>query len=261
MMGQPAALYGPSVGGQDETVAAPTRVLLAQGALVLAGFLAGAEAVVVASRTPGYSVASSSVWAIALLVLAGWALVSAGILLLRKAENRAAGVLLSLAGITWLIAESDSPGARSALVFGAGVVMATVTPVLVAHAVLRMKGGLATVEAAAVVLAYGCTVLVAGLGKALFFDPGTAGCNNCPANPWLVLDSPATVAAIDALTVVLGLVWSGFLVAVLVLRSISYTPAQRRVLVPATAIAIGYLMGLFTVERGESVMQGLVALR
>ena len=133
MMQQPAALYGPSVGGQDETVAAPTRVLLAQGAPVLAGFLAGAEAVVVASRTPGYSAASSSVWAIALLVLSGWALVSAGVLLLRKAENRAAGVLLSLAGITWLIAEWDSPGARSALVFGAGVVMATVTPVLVAQ--------------------------------------------------------------------------------------------------------------------------------
>ena len=104
------------------------------------------------------------------------------------------------------------------------------------------KPGSGKFEAPAVVLAYGCTVVVGGLAKALFFDPGTAGCSDCPANPWLVVDSPVIVAGIDAFTRTLGVIWSGFLVAALVLRSISYTPAQRRILLPVTAIAIGYLM-------------------
>lgn len=242
MMQLPAARYGPPVDGQDETVAGPRKVMLTQGALVLAGLLAGAESIVVASGTLAYSAASSSVWAIALMVLAGWALVTAGVVLLRKAKSRAAGALLSIAGLTWLIAEWDNPGARSALVFGAGLVVATVCPVLVAHAVLRMNGGLGKVEAAAVVLAYGCAVVAAGFGKVLVFDPVTAGCSDCPANPWLVVDSPAIVAAIDAFARTFGVVWSGFLAAVLIFRSISYTPAQRRILLPVTAIAIGYLM-------------------
>jgi signal transduction histidine kinase len=242
MSAQPAALYGPPVGGQDETVVGPTRVLLTQGALVLAGLLAGAESAAIASRTRGYSMASSSVWAIVLTVLAGWALVAAGVVLLRRAENRAAGALMSLAGLTWLVAGWDSAGARSAWVFGAGLVLATVCPVLVAHAVLRMEAGLGKFEAPAVVLAYVCTVVVGGLAKALFFNPGTAGCSDCPANPWLVVDSAVIVAGIDAFARTLGVIWSGFLVAVLVLRSISYTPAQRRILLPVTAIAIGYLM-------------------
>jgi hypothetical protein len=155
-------------------VVGPTRVLLTQGALVLAGLLAGAESAAVASRTRGYSMATSSVWAIVLMVVAGWALVAAGVVLLRKAENRAAGALLSLAGLTWLVAHWDSAGARSAWVFGAGLVLATVCPVLVAHAALRIDAGLGRFEAPAVVLAYVCTVVVGGFAKALFFNPGTA---------------------------------------------------------------------------------------
>jgi signal transduction histidine kinase len=167
---------------------------------------------------------------------------AAGVVLLRKAENRAAGALLSLAGLTWLVAQWDSAGARSAWVFGAGLVLATMCPVLVAHAVLRIDAGLGRFEAPAVVLAYVCTVVVGGFAKALFFNPGTAGCSDCPANPWLVVDSPVIVAGIDAFTITFGVIWSGLLVAVLVLRSISYTPAQRRILLPVTAIATGYLI-------------------
>ena len=142
-----------------ETVAGPTRVLLTQGALVLAGLLAGAEAAAVASRTRGYSMASSSVWASVLMVVAGWALVAAGVVLLRKAQNRAAGALLSLAGLTWFVAQWDGAGARAAWIFGVGLVLATVCPVLVAHAVLRIEAGLGRFEAPAVVLA--CSSVIA----------------------------------------------------------------------------------------------------
>ena len=53
MSAQPAALYGPPVGGHDENVPTSLRVMLAQGALLLAGLLAGAESALIARRTPG----------------------------------------------------------------------------------------------------------------------------------------------------------------------------------------------------------------
>ena len=229
--------------------------MLTQGALLLAGLLAGAESALIARRTPGYSVVSSTV-AIAMMLLAGWALLAAGVVLLRKVEKRSVGALLGAASLAWFIAQWDSAWAGSALVFGAGLVLGSVCPVLVAHAVLRLKGTLSRLDVVALGFSYVGTVVVAGLARALFFDPRTAGCSECPPNPWLALDSPAIVTAIDAVASVTSVVWSGLLIASLVLQSISYTPAQRRILLPVTAIAIGYLAVVFAsylLELGRGV--------
>ena len=243
MSAQPAALGSP-VAGHDENVPTSPRIMLTQGSLLLAGLLAGAESALIARRTPGYSVVSSTV-AITLMLLAGWALLAAGVVFLRKVEKRSVGALLGAASLAWFIAQWDSAWAGSELVFGAGLVVGSVCPVLVAHSVLRLKGKLGRVDPVALTFSYVATVVVAGLARALFFDPRTAGCSECSPNPWLALDSPAIVAAVDALTGVAGVMWSGLLIAALVLRSMSYTPAQRRILLPATAVAIGYLAAVF----------------
>ena len=139
MSAQPAALYGPPVGGHDENVPTSRRVMLGQGALLLAGLLAGVESALIARRTPGYSVASSTV-AMALMLLAGWALLAAGVVLLRKVEKRSVGALLGAASLAWFIAQWDSAWAGSALVFGAGLVLGSVCPVLVAACRPEAKG-------------------------------------------------------------------------------------------------------------------------
>ena len=244
MTAQPAALYGSPVGGHDEHVPTSLRVMLTQGALLLAGLLAGAESALIARRTPGYSVVSSTV-ATALMLLAGWALLAAGVVLLRKVEKRLVGALLGAASLAWFIAQWDSAWAGSVLVFGAGLVLGSVCPVLVAHAVLRLIGTLGRVDVVALAFSYVGTVVVAGLSKALFFDPRSAGCSECPSNPWLALDSPVIVSTVDALAGVVSVMWSGLLIAALVHRSISHTPAQRRILLPVTAIATGYLAVVF----------------
>ena len=254
-MRQPAVLYGPPVGGHDKNVPTSPTVKLAQAALLFAGLLTGAESALIARRTPGYSVVSSAV-AIAMLLLAGWALLAAGVVLLRKVDKRRVGALLGAASLAWFIAQWDSAWAGSALVFGAGLVLGSVCPVLVAHAVLRLKGTLSRLDVVALAFSYLATVVVAGLARALFFDPRTAGCSECPPNPWLALDSPAIVTAIDAVASVTSVVWSGLLIASLVLKSISYTPAQRRILLPVTVIAIGYLavvLALYLLELGRDV--------
>ena len=255
MSAQPAVLYGPPVGGHDKDVPTSPTVKLTQAALLLAGLLTGAESALIARRTPGYSVVSSAV-AIAMLLLAGWALLAAGVVLLRKVDKRRVGALLGAASLAWFIAQWDSAWAGSALVFGAGLVLGSVCPVLVAHAVLRLKGTLSRLDVVALAFSYLATVVGAGLARALFFDPRTAGCSECPPNPWLALDSPAIVTAIDAVASVTSVVWSGLLIASLVLKSISYTPAQRRILLPVTAIAIGYLavvLALYLLEFGRGV--------
>jgi signal transduction histidine kinase len=244
MGAQPAALYGPPVGGHDEGVPTSLRVLLGQGSLLLAGLLAGAESALIARRTPGYSVVSSTV-AIAMLLLAGWALLAAGIVLLRKFDKRLVGAFLGAASLAWFITQWDSAWAGSALVFGAGLVLGSVCPVLVANAVLRLHGTLSRLEVVALAFSYVGTVAVAGLAKALFFDPRTAGCSECPPNPWLALDSPAIVTAVEVFASIVSVMWSGLLIVSLVLRSISYTPAQRRILLPVTAIGTGYLAAVF----------------
>jgi signal transduction histidine kinase len=243
-MSGPPALNGSPVGGHDAKVPRSLSVMLAQGCLLVAGLLVGAEAALIARRTPGYSVIPSTV-ATALMLLAGWALLAAGVGHLRKVEKRSVGALLGAASLAWFIAEWDSAWAESELVFGAGLVLGSVCPVLVAHAVLRLKGRLGRVDLVALAFSYIATVVVAGLARALFFDPRTAGCSGCPPNPWLALDSPAMVAAVDALAGVAGVMWSALLIAALVLRLISYTLAQRRILLPVTAVAIGYLAVTF----------------
>jgi signal transduction histidine kinase len=245
MSAQPAALYEPPVGRHDENVPTSRRLMLGQGGLLLAGLLAGAESALIASRSPGYSLITSTAWAIALMLLAGWALLAAGVVQLRKVDGRFVGVLLGAASSAWFVAQWDSAWARSALVFGAGLVLGSVCPVLVVHAVLRLGGRLGRLDKATVAFSYVGTVVVAGLAKALVFDPKTAGCSECPSNPWLALDSPTIVVAVDAFAGVVSVIWSGLLTAALVLRSISYTPAQRRILLPVTALALGYLAAVF----------------
>ena len=141
MNAQPAALYGSPVAGHDENVPTSLKVMLIQVALLVAGLLAGAESALIARRTPGYSPSSTA--AMALMLLAGWALLVAGVVLLRKVDKRSVGALLGTASLAWFIAQWDSAWAGSALVFGAGLVLGSVCPVLVAHAVLRLKGSLA----------------------------------------------------------------------------------------------------------------------
>ena len=179
------------------------------------------------------------------MLLAGWALLAAGVVLLRKVPKRLVGALLGAASLAWFIAQWDSAWAGSVLVFGAGLVLGSVCPVLVAHAVLRLIGTLGRVDVVALAFSYVGTLVVAGLSKALFFDPRSAGCSECPSNPWLALDSPVIVSTVDALAGVVSVVWSGLLMAALVHRSIAHTPAQRRILLPVTAIATGYLAVVF----------------
>jgi hypothetical protein len=220
MNAQPAVRHGPPVGGHHDNAPTSLKVRLTQAVLLLAGLLAGAESALIARRTPGYSVVSSTV-AIAMMLLAGWALLAAGIVLLRRVDKRLVGALLGTASIAWFVAQWDSAWAGSAFVFGAGLIVGSVCPVLVAHAVLRLQGTLSRLEVVALGSSYTGTVVLAGLAKALFFAPRTAGCSECPPNPWLAFDSPAILTAVDAVASVLSVMWSGLLIASLVLRSIS----------------------------------------
>lgn len=73
----------------------------------------------------------------------------------------------------------SSPSLR----FTAGLLVATVCPVLVAHAALRNAAlRLHRLERVLLVLAYGSTLVLSGLVPAMLFDPPRQGCTECPGN-------------------------------------------------------------------------------
>src|SRR6476659_2612946 len=111
------------------------RRAIALGVLTL-GIAVGVATFDVARDDPGYGLAGASGFAGAVLLLAGWALIGAGVASwLRRPESRF-GPLLVLAGFAWFAPEWNTPGGLSALAFTAGLALATACPPLVAHAAL-----------------------------------------------------------------------------------------------------------------------------
>jgi signal transduction histidine kinase len=174
----------------------------------------------------------------ALDLAAGWLLLAAGVAALGRPARRSFGVVVSLASVAWFVAKWNSPDAGSAWMFTAGLVLSTVCPVLVADAALRYPNRR---PGAAPSAAYGCTVFLAGLLPALFFDPAAGGCYGCPANLLLIHDWPRAADDASRAGVYAGVVWVPLLVGALGWRLVRSSGAQRRIAAPVAVPALAYL--------------------
>jgi hypothetical protein len=106
------------------------------------------------------------------------------------------------------------------------VVFSTVCPVLVSDAVLRYADWRSSAVTSVVVwAAYFCTIGLAGLVPALFFDPAASGCQDCPANPLLIRADPQVVEHVSRAAAYAGIGWAAFLIGVLGWR-LAMLPAQ-----------------------------------
>ena len=120
-----------------------------------------------------------------LLLTAGSAPVLAALLhLWRRPELPARWALLILPGAGWLVAEWDNPAAPSGIVFTTGLLLWTVAPVMLAHAVLAYPSGRLRRWPARLLVTsgYAVTVGLQGIATALVFDPAGEGCTDCPRN-------------------------------------------------------------------------------
>ncbi len=109
--------------------------------VLAAGVVVGLTTVRLARRADTASLAGRDPLADVLLLAVGWALIIAGLFLIRRAADRTAGMLLAAAGFAWFIADWDNQFADSPSLFTAGLIGAAVCPVLVGHAVLRYHSG------------------------------------------------------------------------------------------------------------------------
>jgi signal transduction histidine kinase len=149
-------------------------------------------------------------------------------------------MLLAGAGISWTITVWDNPAAP-AWIFLAGRLLGAVWPVLVAHSLLRRFGSLNRSERAVLAFAYVSTVGVAGFAETLVFNPATNGCTDCPANPLLLVDAPGAAAGLQQAATLAGPIWPVLLITTLAIRLVRSTPAQRRLVLPITAVGMTLL--------------------
>lgn len=227
---------------------------LLQAAAALIGVAAGAVSAYLALSTNWYvfgdTSSRSAVWGLS----AGTALLAAGLALLRVETERVAGALLAAAGTAWFVIAWDDPYAPTGI-FVAGRIFGTAWPVLVAHSLLRMFGPLTRIVRALVVVAYTCTI-GAALAAMLFFDTATSGCTACPANPLLLVEAPLAGARLEHAATLAGPIWATLLVAALISRLFSSTPAKRRITAPM-ALCGGGILGVVAAGYGRAAATDL----
>jgi len=206
------------------------------------GAAAGALTLAVVRRSPDYAIAGGSAASTALSLAAGWSVLIAGVIALGRRARRPFGVVAAVASWAWFAAQWNTPGAGSAWVFTAGLVLATVVPVLVADAGLRYLRGRVGAPEIAALAAGGLATVGLAVAGALFFDPASAGCYGCPANLLMIADRPAVAEQAGRLAVHAGVIWPVMLGVVLAWRLARTSPAGRGIAGPVAVPVLAYLV-------------------
>jgi signal transduction histidine kinase len=212
---------------------------------------AAAVTVAIVHAAPGDSLAGDSVIGLTAEVAAGLLLMAAALVTRLRGAFR---VLAALSAVAWLLVEWNSPGAGAA--FTVGLVLFAAWPSLLAHAALRYRtGSLSRPAIALLALGYANSVLVLGVGSALFFDPVEPGCHACPVNHLLAAARPQVFHDLGRVGLSIAAVWSAAFVGLVLVRLARATRPRRRaeipVLLPATAaVALFGARALHGIGRG-----------
>jgi signal transduction histidine kinase len=222
----------------------------------LVGFAAGLAALRIATANPAFSFAGTS-WVDALVLLgAGWSLIAGGIVLAARRPRSTVAVALAVTGVCWFLAEFDSPGVDSSLLFTAGLLLATSCPVLVTWLMFAYPDGRLETgrERAAVIVAAGAGVAV-GVLPALWFRPASAGCRSCSENLASIWDDPDATTEVTRLGLRLAIAAAVAAIACGAWRLARASPARRRLDAPIIVPGCAYLVAVswtyaLSIERG-----------
>jgi signal transduction histidine kinase len=209
---------------------------------VVVGF--GLLSLAIAVQFPGATNAGRSVEAAAATVLAGSALIGAGLYLSFGWHRPVSGALFGLAACAWSLQEWNNPATGVGAAFTIGLVGQALAPAVVAHAVLAYPLGrlLSRSERLVVAVAYVDTLLVLGLLPTLFFAPAAHGCHLCPSNLLLAGDSPQLYDGLNGLGRWLLVGWTSAFVAVAVRRLLRSSGPIPRVTGPVLVTGAAYAL-------------------
>ena len=197
---------------------------------------------VTAWRSPGLSAMSDSIFATALVLVAGLGLVGVGLEHIRRGRRRRFGALLAAAGSLWLLGEWANPAIDSALAFTVGLTFGWLYPAVVTHALLVLgKARLRRAEAALVAGTYSIFGVALGLLPTMAFDAEAVGCSFCPPDLIALVPSAALSSASTALGTVAGAAALAGVAVVVLATLIRQSPAGRAlqgpVLIPGALLA------------------------
>jgi signal transduction histidine kinase len=204
----------------------------------------GLVSLAVTLENPGTTVAGRSIEAAAAKLLAGSALIGAGLYLSVGWRRSASGALFGLAACAWSLQEWNNPAIGAGAAFTIGIVGHALAPAVVAHAVLAYPFGRLSSrqERLTVAVAYVDTLLVLGLLPALFFAPAAHGCHLCPSNLLLIGGNPQFYESLNSLGGWLLIGWTAAFVALAMRRLLRSSGPIRRLAAPVLVAGSAYVL-------------------
>ncbi|HYY31988.1 MAG TPA: PAS domain-containing protein [Gaiellaceae bacterium] len=175
-----------------------------------------------------------------------WSFLACGIVALRRRSDAHFGLLMSAVGLSWFLSsltESNNP-----YVYSVGTLLWSIPLAFFIHALLAFPRGYLETK-----LVYGtvtATYALLGVGPLLFtFFGENSGCDTCPENKFVLMDSHVAGSIVGILFIVIGLAICGATIWVLARRWRAASPPLRRTLAPVfitSAIAIAlFLLAAF----------------
>jgi signal transduction histidine kinase len=216
----------------------------------------GLLSLAIAVQYPGTTTAGRSVVA---KLLAGSALIGAGLYLSVGLGRPASGALFGLAALAWSLEEWNNPATGMGAAFTLGLVGYAIAPAVVAHAVLAYPfGRLASrLERLTIVVAYVDTMLVLGLFPAVVFAPAAHQCHLCPTNLLLVDDNPQLYDGLNRLGQWLLVGWTAAFVALALVRVLRSSGPIRRLTAPVLVAGSVYVLLVFAVA-AQNAARGVI---
>lgn len=166
------------------------------GLLVL-GLGLGTLTLAMLRTSPQFSTAAAVPGGPVLLLVAAWSCLLAAAARGNAGDRRTA-VLVGLAGISWLVPEWETPDAPTVL-YAAALVLGSVTPALVLHAVVAATdpSRRRALDTGVLALGYLVSLGLLGLAPAVVSDAESLSCSDCPTNPWLVWGSSGALEVLN----------------------------------------------------------------
>jgi PAS domain S-box-containing protein len=201
---------------------------------------------------------STPVFTAAANMIVAWSFIGCGLVALSRASDAHFGLLMSAVGLTWFLGAVGE--SNNSFVYSVGALVWGIPLAFFVHALLSFPRGYLETK-----LVYGTvatTYALLGIGPALFsFFGENTGCDNCPSNEFVLVDSNLAVDIVGLTFIVLGLSVCGSTIWVLVRRWRAASAPLRRVLAPvfataATAIVI-FLLAAFVSAVSETASNAL----
>jgi signal transduction histidine kinase len=214
----------------------------------------GLLSLAIAVQFPGATYAGRSVEAAAAKLLAGSALIGAGLSLSVGMRRPASGALFGLAAFVLSLEEWNNPGTGVGMAFTLGLVGHAITPAVVAHAVLAYPFGRlpSRLERLTVVVAYVDTLLVLGLLPALLFAPAAHDCHLCPPNLLLAADNLPLFNGLNRLGQWLLVGWTAVFVVLALGRVLRVSGPIRRLTAPVLVAGSAYILLVLAAALGAA---------